>query len=198
MGVRRAVEMARRESYKQGRQVYTLGPLIHNPSVLEDLKKRGIRLLEEGEIPPDPENSTVIIRAHGVSPKQEAALARHGVRILDATCPNVKQSQIKASFFAEKGYRIFLAGEENHGEISGILGYIGLHTGAPCYVLANPDDAERAASELLRNEPEAKTVLLAQTTISASEYMAIGERLRQFFPGIEILDTICVATARRQ
>ena len=194
MGVRRAVEMAVRESSVQEGHVYTLGPLIHNPRVLEHLAERGIKVLQEGEFPPDPENSTVIIRAHGVSRKLEAELRRRGVRILDATCPNVKLSQMKARSFAEKDFRIFLAGEENHGEISGIRGYID----QPCYVVGNPDDAEKAAADLLRSEPDAIAALIAQTTISTGEYSAIGERLRQFFPDLEVLDTICGATAERQ
>ena len=217
MGVRRAVEIAWRESSAnaaafagaqatgQGRQVYTLGPLIHNPGVLKNLEERGIKILAGGEFPPSPENSTVIIRAHGVSPDIEASLVRQGVRILDATCPHVKLSQTKARSYAEKGYRIFLAGEENHGEISGIRGYVDavLATNPDsafpfCYVVGTPEEAEKAAEELLSLEPEAKTVLIAQTTISTGEYRAIGERLRQFFPKLEMLDTICDATARRQ
>ena len=194
MGVRRAVEMAWRESSLREGHVYTLGPLIHNPVVLERLAERGIKILQEGELPPDPENSTVIIRAHGVSRKLETELRRQGVRILDATCPNVKLSQMKARSFAEKGFRIFLAGEENHGEISGIRGYIEQQ----CYVVGNPEDAEKAAAELLRCEPDAIAALIAQTTISAGEYRAIGERLQRFFPELEILDTICGATAERQ
>ena len=194
MGVRRAVEMAVRECSVQEGHVYTLGPLIHNPAVLENLKKRGVKILEEGEIPPEPENAVVIIRAHGVPRKLEADLRRQGVRILDATCPHVKLSQMKARSFAEKGFRIFLAGEENHGEISGIRGYVE----QPCYVVGNPEAAEGAAAELLRREPDAMAALIAQTTISANEYRAIGEGLLRSFPALEILDTICGATAERQ
>ncbi|MCL2232068.1 MAG: 4-hydroxy-3-methylbut-2-enyl diphosphate reductase [Treponema sp.] len=192
MGVRRAVEMAGRASAGQG--VYTLGPLIHNPTVLQRLAERGIAVLQEGDIPPDPENATVIVRAHGVPRELETELRRRGVRILDATCPNVKLSQIAARSFAERGFQIFLAGEENHGEISGIRGYVD----SPCYVLGNPEDAEKAGAELSRLQPDAITALIAQTTISASEYIAIGERLLRFFPDIGIVNTICNATAERQ
>jgi len=198
MGVRRAVEMARRESGKTGCRVYTFGPLIHNPSVLDDLKERGIKVLEESEaFPKEPEykNSTVIIRAHGVSPRTERELGRQGFHILDATCPHVKVSQTKARAFAERGYRIFLAGEKKHAEITGIRGYV---EDNPCYVVGNPEEAEKAASELFRSEPNAQTVLIGQTTISPGEYRAIGEQIRYFFPSLEILDTICGATADRQ
>ncbi|MCL2374450.1 MAG: 4-hydroxy-3-methylbut-2-enyl diphosphate reductase, partial [Treponema sp.] len=197
MGVRRAVEMARRESPTPDARVYTLGPLIHNPIVLKDLEDRGISILGDGEIPPEPEKSTVIIRAHGVSPRQEADIALSGARILDATCPHVKQSQMKARYFAEKGYLVFLAGEENHGEIAGIRGYAedAGNTSASCCVVGSPQDAQRAGADLSRICPGAKAILIGQTTISAGEYHAIGEILRQFFPALEMLDTICAATA---
>ena len=202
MGVRRAVEMAWRETSGKARRVYTLGPLIHNPLVVKSLEEQGIEILKEEDIPFVPENSTVIIRAHGISPQIEAKLAPVGLRILDATCPHVKANQKKARIFAEKGYRIFLAGEENHGEIAGIRGYIEapLPRGVvpPCYVVGSPVEAESAGEALFRLEPSAKTVLIGQTTISPDEYRAIGERLRRFFPGLEILDAICSATADRQ
>ena len=192
MGVRRAVEMAWRAS--AAHEVYTLGPLIHNPVVLKRLAERGVTVLQEGDIPPDPKGATVIIRAHGVSRELETELRRQGVRILDATCPNVKLSQMAARSFAEKGFQLFLAGEENHGEIRSIRGYID----SPCYVVGNPEDAEKAAAELFRLQPDAITALIAQTTISTNEYRAIGERLQRFFPDIGIVNTICGATAERQ
>ena len=209
MGVSRAVETAQRES-SAGYPVYTFGPLIHNPKVLDDLEKRGVRILEEGDIPPG--NSTVIIRAHGISPQAESALKKRGVRVLDATCPHVKVSQKKAQAFAENGYAVFLAGGEDHAEIAGIRGYVeaGLPGreprsadpdagGAPaCHVVGNPAEAEKAAGDLFRRDSVARTVLIGQTTISAGEYMAIGERIRRFFPSLEVLDTICGATADRQ
>jgi 4-hydroxy-3-methylbut-2-enyl diphosphate reductase len=207
-GVRRAVEMALELSPEicpqgssvAGRQVYTLGPLIHNSRVLASLRERGIICLAEGEIPA--ENSAVIIRAHGVSPAVERDLARSGISIIDATCPHVKISQNKARDFAGKAYRVFLAGEENHAEMEGIRGYVeDVYTDSPlksCFVVSNPVEAASAAEELYSLEPQAKTVLIGQTTIRVEEYLAIGEALRAVFPDLETLDTICGATAERQ
>ena len=212
MGVRRAVDAARNESLSCGR-VYTLGPLIHNPRVLGELKERGIEVLEDsGGLPEDkhsdlltnglkrqnaPEtvlNSTVIIRAHGVSPHAENELIRRGARIVDATCPHVKASQNKARSLSRDGYFIFLAGEENHAEITGIRGYIEGH----CCIVANPAEAERAAAELAKERPSPKTALMGQTTISAEEYRAIGQAIGSYFPGLAIIDTLCTATRERQ
>ena len=193
MGVRRAVDMARRESGKSCR-VYTLGPLIHNPSVLESLKEQGIEVLEENGKLTGKENSTVIIRAHGVSPAVEGDLALQGARILDATCPHVKSSQNKARDLSEEGFHIFLAGEEEHGEIIGIRGYVN----GPCYVVADPAGAEAAAAGLAREQPAAKTALIGQTTISPEEYFSIGEVIKRHFPDLKIVNTICGATRERQ
>jgi len=204
MGVRRAVEIAERASLDAGR-LYTLGPLIHNSGVLKNLKKRGMICLDEKEVQSLPANSAVIIRAHGVSPVIEKEIVEKGIRILDATCPRVKLSQSKARGFVESGYRLFIAGEENHGEIAGIKGYAedGCSKGRvsavpPCFVLGSAEKARAAASELYRREPEAKTALIAQTTISPDEYRSIGEEIQRFFPSLEIVNSICMATVDRQ
>jgi len=207
MGVRRAVEIAER-SLEAGRTIgrlYTLGPLIHNSGVLEKLKKRGMVCLDESEIQSLPAGSTVIIRAHGVSPVIERELQKKGMSIVDATCPKVKESQKKARSFVESGYRLFIVGEENHGEIAGIKGYAedgcpkGQVSAVPsCFVLGNAEEACDAAEGLYCREPEAKTALIAQTTIRADEYRIIGETIQRFFPSLEIVNSICMATIDRQ
>lgn len=205
-GVRRAVDMAWNESVRTNSggagKVYTLGPLIHNSGVLKNLEEQGVIILEEGQFPPSGENSTVIIRAHGIAPDIEEELLKRRHRILDATCPHVKVSQNKAREFAEKGYWVFLAGEEKHAEIEGIRGYAETGEAAShtrkCYIAGSSGEAEKAAEELSRIDGGAKTVLIGQTTISAAEYGAIAEKIRQFFPSLEVVDTICGATSDRQ
>jgi 4-hydroxy-3-methylbut-2-enyl diphosphate reductase len=183
------MDMAGAELRKAGgRRVYTMGPLIHNPQALEGLKKAGVEVLDEARFPDKLEDSVVIIRAHGISPRLEEELIRRGTRLADATCPKVKASQLKARALSQEGWRIFLAGERQHGEIIGILGY------APdCIVAANREEAEQAAGALFREDPRAKTALMGQTTIAPDLYRAIGEGIRQFFPGLHSLDTLCGA-----
>jgi 4-hydroxy-3-methylbut-2-enyl diphosphate reductase len=239
MGVRRAVEMAEAEIAKP-EQVYTLGPLIHNPQVLASLADRGVRIVGEGELEaPDRDfrNAALIIRAHGISPAVEKKLrdrearsasgTRHTppagrgeapLRIVDATCPRVKASQLAARSLAEQGYRIFLAGERNHAEVQGIYGYAAEgkgreHSAAevsspspdgeetfPCSIVGSPKEAEAAARAVLNREPgsRTKTALIGQSTISEAEYRAIAEVLRKAFPGLEVQQTICGATRDRQ
>lgn len=198
MGVRRAVETAYRQLRVPNRRVYTMGPLIHNPQVLEDLGKRGVEILEEDRLPLNLRGAVVLIRAHGINPGLERELVLRGACIADATCPRVKASQLKARALAGadgggRTRRVFLAGEARHGEIAGIRGY------APgCIVAASPAEAALAAENLFREAPGAETALIGQTTISPDEYAAIGEAVQARFPRLEIIDTICRATRERQ
>jgi 4-hydroxy-3-methylbut-2-enyl diphosphate reductase len=205
MGVRRAVEIAERASLETNRagRLYTLGSLIHNSQILESLGKRGLVCLKENELSSLPPDSTVIIRAHGVSPVIERELTKKGINILDATCPHVKLSQSKARSFVESGCRLFIAGEENHAEIAGLKGYAedGFSSELPsaaCFVVSNAEEAFAYAEELYRREPKAKTALIAQTTLRAEEYRAIGEKIQSFFPSLQIVNSICMATMDRQ
>ncbi|MDR0878450.1 MAG: 4-hydroxy-3-methylbut-2-enyl diphosphate reductase [Treponema sp.] len=215
MGVRRAVDLALAEAAAAqgtGHAVFTAGPLIHNPVVLKDLEARGVKILDEADIK-DLSGDVVIIRAHGIGPETEKELAGRGARIADATCPKVKASQMKARALARAGYRIFLAGEEHHGEIAGLQGYIaascaeaaldgtavaGDAPGRQGIVAANAAEAEIKAEKLFSGAPLSKTALIAQTTISPGEYEAIGEAIKKFFPDLEIVNTICGATEDRQ
>jgi len=204
MGVRRAVELACTQAENSAGKVYTLGPLIHNPQALEDLKRRGVTILDEANLPDNLSSAVVIIRAHGVSPGTEAELRRRGAAVVDATCPKVKASQLKAASLAKQGYRLFLAGEESHAEIAGILGYASdAGSGQFLQVVSNAGEAQAAAERLLaedkalKNGP-AKTALIAQTTISDEEYHAIGMVISRYFPMLEIIQTICAATKERQ
>ncbi|MDR0457343.1 MAG: 4-hydroxy-3-methylbut-2-enyl diphosphate reductase [Treponema sp.] len=226
-GVRRAVELAYQEAEQSHgqRPVYTLGPLIHNPQILEELKRRGVVILDEHDLPEDLHSAVVIIRAHGISPQTETELRRRGAQVIDATCARVKSSQLKAAAFAKAGYRLFLAGEEHHAEIIGIKGYaeaaFAEQTASGeaadgddpaaffCAVVNNAAEAEKAAVQLRDKdalcggagcgaENGAKTALIGQTTISTDEYRAIGSAIIPFFPGLEIAQTICAATQKRQ
>ena len=196
MGVRRAIDLANTEAdraQESGGRVYTLGPLIHNPEVLARLKNKGV--LELVQPSQNLTGSSVIIRAHGVSPRIEKDLSGRGGRIVDATCPRVKASQLRAQALVRAGYRLFLAGEARHAEIAGILGYA---ADGFCEVVESAGEAEAEAAKLYEREKDAKTALLGQTTISEEEYRAIGEAVQKYFPALEIVQTICAATKERR
>jgi len=199
MGVRRAVALASEEALRvkdSGARVFTLGPLIHNPEMLHDLKVRGVE-----ELPQQEENvkgCSIIVRAHGVAPQIENSLRDRGAHILDATCPRVKASQLKAEELARAGYSIFLAGEKSHAEIEGILGYVQSCNAPFCVVVDNPADAGKEAKKLYKANHDIKTALLGQSTISEELYRSIGGAIGIFFPNLEIVQTICASTKDRQ
>lgn len=193
MGVKRALDKvgAHITAHPNG-TVYTMGPLIHNPKVLSDLADSGVQMLCESALPQDLGGAVVIVRAHGISPQLKAALQVRNAEIIDATCPTVQANQNKAQQLAQEGYRIFLAGEQKHGEIIAIKGY------APdCIVVADADHADEEALRLYEAEPFAAVALLGQTTISPAEYRAIACAVIPYFPDLLLVDTICSVTERR-
>lgn len=187
MGVRRAMDLALRTAETEpGRPIYTLGPLIHNPQAVEDLRLRGVEVLSEGEVDDRIAGRTVILRAHGVSPDLRSRMEALGARLADATCPRVLASQRRARRFHEAGYSVVLVGDRNHGEIVAVTGC------APgCSVVGSPGEAE--ALDL--TEPVG---ILAQTTVSEEEFDAVCRVLRSRYSRLEIVDTICPATRERQ
>lgn len=196
MGVRRAVECARKalEQYPD-KSVHTLGPLIHNPAALAALAAQGLRMHDGGDLSGLDSQCVAVIRAHGVPPSVRRQLNHAGCAIVDATCPRVLLSQRRAAEYSARGYHVFLAGDRNHGEVTGIAGCTeDRDTGEPrCTVIASV--AEAAAYSGNPTEP---CVLLSQTTISRGEYDAISAVLKEKLPCLEILDTVCPATTERQ
>lgn len=204
MGVQRAVSLAQREALeRKTTRVFSMGPLIHNTQALEVLRSQGLEVLGESAIPQDLRDSTVVIRAHGVAPQVEEVLKSRGGRIVDATCPRVQVSQKKGRTLEAEGYKLFIAGDRDHGEIAGLLGY------APsAVVVKNPEEARKAAQELQKKIQIAgisvtagldiPVALLGQTTFSREEYDAIASAIQQVFPHVQVIDTICGATKDRQ
>ena len=195
MGVRRAVTMAEEMLDKcadMQTPVYTMGPLIHNPSVLKKLTDRGLHTLEEKDIPGLPDGSTVVIRAHGIPPVLQQALTAKGAQIADATCPRVKVNQKRAAEFSEKGYTVILTGDKGHGEVSSIAGY----AKNKLVLLQNEPEAEEYVRQL--TDCTIRAVLLSQTTFDPAVFERISGLLKAHMPNLEVHNTICTATQERQ
>ena len=187
MGVRKAMDSALDAANKVGSNdgtVYTEGPLIHNPQVLEKLEKQSIRTLKEDT---DLSKSTVVIRAHGITPKRRQELEASGAEISDATCPRVKRVQLIIEENAKDGYSAIIVGDEGHAEVTGLLGY----TDGNGYVVSSPDEV----SELPDME---KICIVAQTTQDMNTYALIAEKLKRRYKNHKVFDTICSSTSRRQ
>jgi len=184
MGVRRAMERTLAERRDVEGTLYTLGPLIHNPQVLEILKKNGVVPVGTDEVRC---GSTVIVRAHGVAPEALEALKEKGALVINATCPKVGRIQGMAKKASGEGKAVIIVGDRDHAEVKGILGHA---RGAGLCV----SSLEEAVALRL----DRPAILLAQTTFNEEEYEAIAAAMVRRFPGIEVLHTVCDATSRRQ
>lgn len=188
-GVRRAVEKAEQAlAENTDCPVYSLGPLIHNKTTLQRLEKAGMKTAESLE--QIPENSAVLIRAHGVPPEIVKSLEAKNCRIIDATCPRVKASQKIAE--KNRDNLIVFTGDAEHGEVKGIAGYGGKNF----YLIGNLEDAKELAEKNASGDK--KIVLFSQTTFSGKEFEKIRSFMEERFENLEVLNTICPATKERQ
>jgi len=184
-GVKRATEMALEASRAAGGDnVFTDGPLIHNPQALAMLRERGVLPLQEGK---GPLEGTVIIRSHGVSPERRQQLDKTGATIVDATCPKVKKVQSIIGRCAEKGLYVIIVGDEDHAEVKGLLGFSGKNSA----VIESEDEV----ATLPLGE---KMCVVAQTTQSKDTFSRVAGKIKERFPEAEIFDTICDANRNRQ
>ena len=170
----------------EGRLVM-LGPIIHNPQVLDAYTRLGVVCAHSlADVRP---GDTVVIRAHGIPRDDEARLVGLGARVLDATCPRVKQAQLSIDEATRPGTSLYLFGEAEHPEVRGLVSY----ANSPCAVFGSLGELE--AMQTFREEQD--VVLAAQTTQEKEEFEAIRKRLEGAH-SLVVLDTICDATRRRQ
>ena len=191
-GVRRAVELAEKSLLENpGKKVYSLGPLIHNETTLKALGNKGLMIIEEDDLDKLPENSVVIIRAHGVAPNVIKILQSKNCKIVEATCPRVKASQKNVSKYTHNDDYVILTGDKNHGEVKGIAGYAGKN-----FVLIQT--AEEAKALSIPDCDNKKVILLSQTTFSPKEFIEIENILKSKIKNLTVMNTICPATNERQ
>jgi (E)-4-hydroxy-3-methyl-but-2-enyl pyrophosphate reductase len=184
IGVKRALEMVLKAINENQTKIYTYGPLIHNPQVLELLRERGISILNPGENVP---TGLVVIRAHGIPPQERALLEQGRGRIIDATCPRVAKVQAIIRRWAARGYATLIVGDADHPEVRGLMGY----TAGRGYVVTTFQD--------VAGLPDLQElIVVAQTTQSESQFEARVREITARFPQAQIFNTICDATASRQ
>lgn len=185
-GVNRAVDMVYRLAETEQR-VKTLGPIIHNPQVVEDLKRRGVEILDTPEEAQP--GDTVVIRSHGVGQWVYDALDRRGIQTVDATCPFVAKIHRIVSEHSAQGDTVIIAGDKNHPEVLGIQG----HCTGECFVIK---DGQELAEVLSRVKN--RVILVAQTTFHAEFWRNCVEIAKKLCTNIIFFDTICNATNERQ
>jgi len=119
-GVRRAMNLVLERSEQQDAPIYTDGPLIHNPQTIEILKQRGITTMDPERLPGP--GDTLFIRTHGIPPERRRELKNLGVRLFDATCPDVAKIQGEILRYRRSGHEIVIVGDKNHAEVVGLAG----------------------------------------------------------------------------
>lgn len=187
-GVNRAVKLTY-ELLEQGRPVATLGPLIHNPQVVEDLESKGAITCDSVDAVPD--GCEVVIRSHGVGQSVYDKISTRRLAYHDATCPFVTKIHKIAARAGAEGAMLLVAGDAKHPEVQGIVG----HTTGKVEVFANLAELEKLLPELIQQK---SIFAVAQTTFNVQSWETCKEFLKNQCTNAKIFDTICNATWARQ
>lgn len=179
-GVKKALD--RINSLKNKEDVYVLGKLIHNPQVIDELKKQGIKFIENID---EIEKGTLVISAHGVSDNIIEKAKQKKLNIINTTCPLVKNLHNITKNLEKQGYKIIIFGDKKHTEVKGIKGNL-----KNPIIISNIDD--------IHSLQENKYALVSQTTQEVVKFNEISSKLKEKFKDIIITDTICSATKLRQ
>jgi len=183
-GVRRALQLARDATGRHA-EVACLGPLIHNRQVVEDLERRGMKVVEDlSEVAP---GSAALIRAHGAGPEVYEQARTLGIELIDATCPFVRRVQEAATSFAEDDYQVLVLGERDHPEARAIVA----HAGERATIIE--DAAELASLKL-----DLRVAVVCQTTQRIAKLQELVAALLPEVRELRIANTICDATSKRQ
>lgn len=186
-GVKRAMDMVYEQTGKEN--IYTFGPIIHNEEVVEDLRQKGIGVInslkEAEEISP----GTVIIRSHGIDKKTHQTLENSGWNIIDATCPFVKKIHRIVAEESANGTQIVIIGNEHHPEVEGIMGWC-----------MNTPVVINTVEKALNFQPEntKKICIVSQTTFNYKKFQELVEIIAKKGYDIVVRNTICNATEERQ
>ena len=192
-GVDRAIDIVNRALEVFGAPVYVRHEVVHNKTVVDDLKSRGAIFVDELDEVPD--DTIVIFSAHGVSRAVQNEARRRKLKVFDATCPLVTKVHMEVIKFSREGRECILIGHAGHPEVEGTMGQF--------------DTSRGGVMKLVEDENDARTVDIAdpktasfvtQTTLSMDDTARIIDILRQRFPDIQgpRKDDICYATQNRQ
>ena len=184
-GVQRAVEESLKIQKKYNREIYTLGPLIHNSDVVKFLEDNKIFAIEGADIDKLAKNDVIVIRSHGVSKAVIDLLESKELTIINATCPFVTKIQNKVDKYSKEGYKIAILGDENHPEVVGINGW------------CNNQAIITRNGEFNMPIPR-KVCVVAQTTEKKENWNRTIQNLSSDAKELLAFNTICAATEVRQ
>ena len=190
-GVLEAINVCNSLVEEKGKK-YILGMLVHNKQVVEDMQRKGFRLVTEEELLQDvdslEENDIVVIRAHGTSKKVHEKLKERKVKVFDATCIFVNKIRQEIEIANEKGYSILFMGDRNHPEVKGVISFAD-----DIQIFESYEEATKLKIDL------DKTYLLStQTTLNKRKFEEVKKFFKENYKNVIIFDKICGATAVRQ
>ena len=188
-GVKRAVDKVYETLSSSKDRVYSIGPLIHNETVTNDLKSKGLCEINDDESISRLYNETVIIRTHGTLKIIEDELKANNNNIIDLTCPFVSKIHKLVCEYSEKSYKIVVIGDKDHPEVKGIVS----RASKDIYVVINESDIK--ALKIDKND---QVLVVFQTTTNALNAQKLVDILSNLFYNIKIVNTICNATEKRQ
>ena len=192
-GVDRAIDIVNIALDKFGPPVYVRHEVVHNRKVVQDLKIRGARFVDN--LDEVPEGSITIFSAHGVSEKVESQAKKYNLNFFDATCPLVTKVHMEVIKYAQQGRDVIMIGHKNHPEVEGTLGRFPSESSGKIYLVEDEKDAQN-----LNISQPSNLALVTQTTLSVDDTKQIIEILKKRFPEIKSpnADDICYATQNRQ
>ena len=184
-GVKRALDTVLSASKASGRAMFILGPLIHNPQVIEDLERQGVKSVKA--LSGIPAGSTLVMPSHGVPQEVMVEANESGLEIIDVTCPFVRKVHDLARSLVKQGYQVVVLGDEGHTEVKGIMSMAG-------------DDAIAVSDvgELAGRSLKGQVGLIAQTTQTLERYQQVAAKLSSLAYELRAYNTICNATSDRQ
>lgn len=184
MGVEKAISMTE-QTMKKYKKVTILNEIVHNEAVVNNFARAGVNMSKSID---SIDGGAVIISAHGVSPDIYLKANKHGLKIVDASCPLVIRIHKIIKRLAENGYSIIHFGDPEHDETIGIVGH------APEKVTVLSDSKNLDSIEGIKG----KIALTSQTTAHASDFAEVERKIRKKHPQVETFNTICNATNQRQ
>ena len=188
-GVERAIDIVERALEERGAPIYVRHEIVHNKSVVDDLRKKGAVFVEE--LDEVPAGATVIFSAHGVARQVRRDAEARGLKVFDATCPLVTKVHVEVSKMLREGYQIVMIGHRGHPEAEGTMG----QSASGMHLVETLDDVAR-----LSVPAGARLAYVTQTTLSVDDTQVIVAALKVRFPQIRgpKKDDICYATQNRQ
>lgn len=184
-GVKRAIKMAFETCRDEQREnIFTIGQIIHNPQVVEQLEEKGVTLVDSVQ---DITCGTLIIRSHGLTKGENETLRGKDIKVVDATCPFVTKAQEFATYLAKEGYTVIILGDKDHPEVKSIRSYV-----------EDVSDVITDLEGIKTSKKRRKAGIVAQTTQTYENLMKWVSASLDVFQEVRVFNTICSATTIRQ